>query len=85
MDKKRRALLKGAAQKLDATVHVGKDGVTDSVVQEVERQLKQKRLVKVKLLPAMEEDRYDAAERLASKASAVLIEVRGRTVVLAKE
>jgi RNA-binding protein len=85
MDKKRKALLKGTAQHLDATVHVGKDGVTDSVVDEVVRQLKQKRLVKVKLLPAMEEDRHEAAEKLASKASAVLIEVRGRTAVLARE
>ncbi|MGD9963409.1 MAG: YhbY family RNA-binding protein [Thermoplasmata archaeon] len=85
MDKKRRAFLKGAAQKLEPTVHVGKDGVTDKVVEEVVRQLKQKRLVKVRLLPSMEEDRHEAAERLAAKASAVLIEVRGRTAVLAQD
>ncbi len=83
MDKKRKAFLKGAAQQLDATVHIGKDGVTDEVVGEVVRQLKQKRLVKVRLLPSMEEDRREAAERLAVKAAAVLIEVRGRTAVLA--
>jgi len=85
MDKKRKASLKGAAQQLDATVHVGKDGVTDEVVAEVVRQLKQKRLVKVRLLPSMEEDRREAAERLAAKADAVLIEVRGRTAVLARD
>ena len=85
MDKKRKALLKGAAQKLEATVHVGKDGVTDKVVEEVVRQLKQKHLVKVRLLPSMEEDRHEAAEKLASKASAALVEVRGRTAVLAED
>lgn len=85
MDKKRKAFLKGAAQKLEATVHVGKDGVTDKVVEEVVRQLKQKHLVKVRLLPSMEEDRYEAAEKLASKASAALVEVRGRTAVLAED
>lgn len=84
MDKKRKAALKGAAQQLDATVHVGKDGVTEKVVEEVVKQLKRKRLVKVRLLPSMEEDRHEAAERLAAAASAVLIEVRGRTAVLAR-
>jgi len=85
MDKKRKAQLKGDAQRLEATVHVGKDGVTDEVVGEVVKQLKTRRLVKVKLLPSMEEDRHEAAERLAAKASAELVEVRGRTAVLARD
>jgi RNA-binding protein len=85
MDKKRKAQLKGAAQHLEATVHVGKDGVTAEVVAEVAKQLKSKRLVKVRLLPSVEEDRHAVAERLASEASAALVEVRGRTAVLAKE
>lgn len=85
MDKRRRAQLKGAAQHIEATVHVGKDGVTDDVVAEVAKQLKSKRLVKVRLLPSIEQDRHEAAEALASRASAALVEVRGRTAVLAKE
>jgi RNA-binding protein len=85
MDKRRKAQLKGAAQHLEATVHVGKEGVTEKVVDEVRKQLKKKRLVKVKLLPSMEEDRHEAAERLAAGASAVLVEVRGRTAVLARD
>lgn len=85
MDKKRKAQLKGAAQHIEATVHVGKDGVTAEVVDEVVKQLKRKRLVKVRLLPSMEQDRHEAAEKLASAAAAVLVEVRGRTAVLAKD
>jgi RNA-binding protein len=85
MDKKRIAQLRGAAQAIEPTVHVGKDGVTEEVVAEVSRQLKKKRLVKVRLLSSMGEDRHDAAEKLAADASAVLVEVRGRTAVLARE
>lgn len=85
MDKKRKAQLKGDAQALEPSVHVGKDGVTGEVVAEVVRQLKKKRLVKVRLLPSMAEDRHQAAERLATEASAVLVEVRGRTAVLARD
>lgn len=85
MDKKRKAYLKGAAQALEPSVHVGKDGVTGDVVAEVVRQLKRKRLIKVRLLSSMAEDRHRAAERLAAEASATLVEVRGRTAVLARD
>ncbi|OGS42749.1 MAG: hypothetical protein A3K67_00480 [Euryarchaeota archaeon RBG_16_62_10] len=84
MDKKRIIELRGAAQALRATVFVGKDGVTDAVLREIAAQLDKHGLVKVKLLPSFESDRKAAGDSLASVSGAVLIEVRGRTVVLAK-
>lgn len=85
MDKKRIMHLRGVAQGLEVTVHVGKDGVTEKVAEEVVRQLKKHRLVKIRLLPSLEQDKRDAAQALAAASEAVLVEVRGRTVVLAKE
>ena len=85
MDKKRIIELRGKAQTLKSTVHVGKDGITATVVEEIDRQLKKTKLVKVKLLPALELDRKEAAAELARACSATLVEVRGRTVVLASE
>jgi RNA-binding protein len=83
MDKKRIRELRGKAQALDVTIHVGKDGVTDKVVAELTRQLKQKRLVKVKLLASMEQGKEEAADSLARATSSTLVEVRGRTAVYA--
>ena len=85
MDKKRIVELRGAGQKLGATVHIGKDGIDANLVDEIARQLRKNRLVKVKLLPSYERDRMTAGRELADATSSVLIEVRGRTVVLAKE
>lgn len=85
MDKKRKAFLKGEAQHIDVTIRIGKGGITEEVLDEVRRQLKHRRLIKAKLLPSVEEDRYEAAEKLAAGAPAELIEVRGRTVVLARD
>ena len=85
VDKKRIVELRGAGQKLRATVHIGKDGLDATLVDEIARQLKKTRLVKVKLLPSYEKDRMIAGHELADATSSVLIEVRGRTVVLAKE
>lgn len=85
MDKKRIIELRGKAQALSATVHVGKDGITETVVDEIGRQLRKTKLVKVRLLPALETEREEAAEGLAHACSATLVEIRGRTVVLASE
>lgn len=83
LDKKRIAEMRTKAQTLQPTLHVGKEGVTGEVAEELGKQLKKNKLVKVRLLQSMEADRHEAGEQLAKAASAVLIEVRGRTVVLA--
>lgn len=85
MNKKRIIELRGEAQALKATVHVGKDGVTQTVVDEIMRQLKKNKLVKARLLPSVESDRGEVAQSLAKATGSTLIEVRGRTVVLASE
>ncbi len=85
MDKKRIIELRGKAQALKPTVHIGREGATEEVIAEMVNQLKKNRLVKVKLLPSVEGDRKVAGQDLASKSDSVLIEVRGRTVVLARD
>lgn len=85
LDKKLRKELRGTAQSISPTVHVGKDGVTDEVAREVYKQLERSRLVKVRLLPSFEADRKVVADELATRSSSALVEVRGRTVVLFRE
>jgi len=77
--------LKGKAQSLAPTVHIGKDGITDPVAEELRKQLEKNRLVKVRLLQSFEEPRDEAGEKLAKVSGSTLVEVRGRTVVLARE
>ncbi len=83
MDKKKMIYLRARAQRLRPTIHVGKDGVTQAVADELLRQLKKNKLVKVRLLQSSEGDCAETATRLAAMSSSVLVEVRGRTVVLA--
>lgn len=85
MDKRKIRELRTKAQSLSATVYVGKDGISESVVQELSRQLDKFKLVKVKLQPSSEMDRDEAGRKLAESTSSVLVEVRGRTAVLAKD
>lgn len=85
MDKKKIMELRGKAQSLQATAHVGKDGITDESADEIRAQLKKNKLVKVRLLQSAGEDRDGIAAHLAARTSSTLVEVRGRTVVLARD
>lgn len=67
---------------LRPTVHVGKDGVTDALIEEIAKQVKNRKVVKVRLLPSVEEDRKKVAEDLSIRSDSVLIEVVGHTVLL---
>jgi RNA-binding protein len=85
MNKKRRIELRGLAQKLEATVHVGKEGASQMVIEEIVRQLDKHTVVKVRVLQSIERGREEIADELARASGSVLVEIRGRTVVLAKE
>lgn len=85
MDRKELVRLRGVAQSLKPTAQVGKDGLTDEVCTELVRQLKRSGLVKVKLLASAGPDRKAVGADIARMTSSVLVEVRGRTVVLARE
>jgi len=67
---------------LRPTVHVGKEGVTETLIEEIAKQVKTRKVVKVRLLPSVEEDRKKVAEDLAARSDSVLIEVVGHTVLL---
>ena len=67
---------------LRPTVHVGKEGVTDTLIEEIAKQVKTRKVVKVRLLPSVEEDRKQVAEDLAKRSNSVMIEVVGHTVLL---
>ena len=71
---------KNLMQDLRPTVWIGKQGCSDTIIQEIADQLKKRTVLKVKWLQNIEVDPEDVAAR----AGAFLVEVRGRTMVLAR-
>jgi RNA-binding protein len=65
-------------QDLKPTVWIGKQGCTETMIDEIVEQLKKRSMIKVKWLTNTEVDPED----VALKAGATLVEVRGRTMVL---
>jgi RNA-binding protein len=79
---KQRRHLRSLGQRLTPTVHVGHDGVTDSVVAHTNTQLDTHELVKVRVGENAPMDRHDVAEALAERTQAHLAQVLGRTALL---
>lgn len=77
--------LRARAQALSPTLYVGKDGVTEKVTVELSKQLERNKLVKARFLPSASGDSMALGKELAEKSGSVLVEVRGRTAVLARE
>ena len=84
MEKKKLYQLKSEANLIDPILKIGKNGVTDTLIEELNKQIKAKKLVKVRVLKSAEEgqDLKSIAEKIASATRSILIEVRGRIVVL---
>ena len=68
-------------QDLKPTVWIGKQGCTETMIEEIVSQLKKRKMITVKWLQNTEVD--PAAITLRAKAK--LVEVRGRTMVLAEK
>jgi len=68
-------------QDLKPTVWIGKQGCSDTMIDEIVAQLKKRKLIKVKWLQSAEV----VPEEIAGRAGARLVEARGRTMVLAEK
>ncbi len=66
-------------QDLKPTVWIGKQGCTETMIEEIVAQLKTRKMIKVKWLQSVEVD----PEAIALQARAKLVQTRGRTMVLA--
>ncbi|MGI6008591.1 MAG: YhbY family RNA-binding protein [Methanomethylophilus sp.] len=77
----KKELLRRAAG-IDATVRIGKDGVTEGIGAEVTAQLKKRRLIKAKVLNNCEEDPDDVAKKLEEMSGGVAVDVRGGVIVM---
>ncbi len=77
-----RRALRAAGHHLAPVVQVGKEGVSEAVVRQLDEALSAHELVKVKVGTESPEDRFEAAERLGASASAQVAQILGRTALL---
>jgi RNA-binding protein len=79
---KQRSYLKGLAHDLNPMVYIGKAGLTQNVINELEISLETRELVKVKLQEGCELKAKDAGNQSAQALSAEFVQSIGRRFVL---
>ena len=83
---KQRAQLRGMANTLDTIIHVGKEGITDSVIKQTDEALEARELIKGKVLDNnIEYDSRLAADELAKATRSEVVQVIGTKFVLYRE
>lgn len=68
----------GGFHDLKPTIWVGKQGITDTIIEEIRSQIKTRKVIKVKWLESTSVD----PEEVAGGSGTVVLQVRGRTMVL---
>ena len=79
---KQRAQLRGMAANLDTIVHVGKDGIGDTLIKQVNDALEARELIKGRVLENSLLTAREAAEELAVAARCEVVQVIGSKFVL---
>lgn len=72
---------------LSPIMQIGKSGLSETVIDEIKRQLRQKRLIKIKLLKSSlgEKDRKTIAKKVAEKVDAEYVDLIGYMLTLKKK
>ena len=82
---KQRSYLRSLAHNIDPTVYIGKAGVTDNVIKEIDQCLEARELVKIKLQEGAELDAKTVANELAPGLRAEFVQAIGRKFTLYRE
>ena len=83
---KQRAQLRGLANTIDTIVQIGKDGITENVIAQVNEALEARELIKGRVLDNnIEYDARLAAEALATATRSQVVQVIGSKFVLYRE
>ena len=74
-------------RELEATIRIGKNGITNGLIDEIKKQLKKRKIVKVKMLSSFVKirNKKDAAKEIAIKTNSKVVNMVGFTVVLSKK
>ena len=85
LDSAQKKALRSRGQRMDASVMVGKHGLTDNVLQSLEDHFKHHDLIKIRLPASSPAERKVLAQEIAEKVSAEVAGQTGRTWLLYRE
>lgn len=84
LNSKQRAKLRGIASTYETIFQIGKGGISDTLISQVEDALRKRELIKLRVLDNSMYSSREAAEEIAEKTGADVVQVIGSRFVLFK-
>ncbi len=82
LNSKDRAKLRSLAMDMQPTTHIGKGGISDTVIAEIDQYLEARELMKVVVLKNADFTAKDIAEDVAEAVNAEVVQVLGQKITL---
>ncbi len=84
LSKKQKKHLKGLAHPLSPIVQIGKDGLTNAVIETIKTELTRHELIKVKIGNNSGIDKTEASQLIPIQSDSELVQLIGKTLILFK-
>ena len=85
MTSKQRAYLRSLSNGIDAIFQVGKNGVSEILIKQLDDALEARELIKIKVLENAPEDRKQIAEEVSLATNSVLVQIMGNKITLYRQ
>ena len=82
MTSKQRAFLRKLASNIPAIFQLGKNGITDVFINELNNAIEARELIKIHVLENSDEDVKEAAREIASRTNSEIVQVMGGKITL---
>ena len=82
MNSKERAYLRGLANNISSIFQVGKNGISDNFIKQIDDALEARELLKIHVLENSPEDIWDIANSLAKSTNSELVQTIGNKITL---
>ncbi len=81
---KQRASLRSLAQTLSPIFQVGKNGVTDALIEDLKNALEARELIKINLLNTLPDSKENIAKEIEEKTDSQIVQIVGNKLTLYK-
>lgn len=82
MTSKQRAYLRSLANSVTAILQIGKNGINDNLIKQVDDALEARELIKVSVLETAPEEKRILAEELVASTNSILVQIVGNKITL---
>lgn len=82
---KQKRFLRSEAHHLDPLFQIGKNGLTEAILAQIDEALEARELIKVSVLQNCEEDKKDIAEQIGAYKQIEVVQIIGNTIVIYRE